>query len=111
MRHRRYGRRPSAIVIATAVAFGAWCIAGSSTSAAPQEAGLIGESKPGAKGAAKGAAADAEKVSTAKTPKRPDSPPDNSVLAPPLPGYALMFILGGAIVALNLWSSKRTQLD
>lgn len=49
--------------------------------------------------------------STARTPKKPESPPDNSWLAPPLPGYVIMFLLGAAVVTLNLWSSKRTQLD
>jgi len=49
--------------------------------------------------------------STAKTPKKPESPPDNTIFAPPLAGYVVMFLLGGAVVMLNLWSSKRTQLD
>lgn len=52
-----------------------------------------------------------EKKADTKTPKQPDRPLDTSWLAPPLPGYVLMFVLGGAVVALNLWSSKRTQLD
>lgn len=48
---------------------------------------------------------------SAKSPRKPNPPTDSSLLAPPLPGYALMFILGGAIVALNLWSSKRVRPD
>lgn len=46
-----------------------------------------------------------------RAPRKPDTPADTSMWAPPLPGYALMFILGGAIVALNLWSSKRVRAD
>lgn len=48
---------------------------------------------------------------TTRTPKKPDPPSDSSFLAPPLPGYAVMFILAGAVIALNLWSSKRTNPD
>lgn len=50
-------------------------------------------------------------VGSARTPRKPDSPVDNSIWAPPLPGYAIMFLLGAAVVTLNLWASKRTDVD
>lgn len=86
--------------------------------AEPQAAGVLApdgidgaSKKNNARAAPIGAAQDNTPQSTAKTPKKPDAPTDNTIFAPPLAGYVVMFLLGAAVVMLNLWSSKRTQLD
>lgn len=90
-------RRGIHSTVLTAALLAGAAVIGPPAGAAPQDIGVMGGSD--------------EARGSTKTPKRPDTPPDNSIMAPPLPGYILMFILGGAVVALNLWSSKRTQLD
>ncbi len=86
----------------------------SSAIADPQAAGMLAPmNETASKGQAPAAvpATPAPGQSNAKTPKKPESPADTSFMAPPIPGYAIMFLLGAAVVTLNLWSSKRTQLD
>lgn len=45
------------------------------------------------------------------TPQTPGLYKEEGLTAPPLPGYAIMAVLGVAVIGLSLWSSKRTQLD
>ncbi len=115
MRHQRPARTRASL---SAGLLGAALVAalavGAPASADPQQgAGVLkpGETSSAGGDGTKAAAAAAAKAPVAKTPKAPETPQDTTWLAPPLPGYVLMFVLGGAVVALNLWSSKRTQLD
>ncbi|MBM4111754.1 MAG: hypothetical protein FJ253_00015 [Phycisphaerae bacterium] len=98
--------RLGAGVVGAVAALGVASAFAATASADPQgQATVLSPNSEGGKGGDQTAAGEA------KTPKKPDTPLDNTWLAPPLPGYVLMFVLGGAVVALNLWSSKRTQLD
>lgn len=104
--------------LAVALAFAPAVIA--SAVAEPQAAGVLApggyeeasrsraqSATPAAAGTQGAASAEA----TARTPKKPEAPMDNTIFAPPLAGYVVMFLLGGAVVMLNLWSSKRTQIE
>lgn len=119
MRNRTNLSGTAAAFATLALALTGTCVLTEIAAAAPRQVGAgmvttedvesMGQAKPRGITAA-GADEEAQELAS-RAPRKPDTPADPSIWAPPLPGYALMFILGGAIVALNLWSSKRVRAD
>jgi len=113
MRNRTNPSGSSAAVATLALALTGACFLVDDAAAAPRQvAGMVTtDDLQSSEGKPRAVATEEAQDPTSRAPRKPDTPADPSIWAPPLPGYALMFILGGAIVALNLWSSKRVRAD